>query len=88
MPVPVPDDRGPERRTLDEQIAAEPPLSPTDRPPDLSPRPVEAYLGRRRRPVAVAGVVENGLVRPLDPGVTLPERSRVIIVASESTGAG
>jgi len=33
--------------------------------------------------MAVAGVVENGLVRPLDPSVTLPERSRVIIVASE-----
>jgi hypothetical protein len=33
--------------------------------------------------VAVAGVVENGLVRPLDPAVKLPERSRVIIVATE-----
>jgi hypothetical protein len=33
--------------------------------------------------VAVAGVVENGLVRPLDPAVKLPERSRVIIVALE-----
>ena len=36
-----------------------------------------------RRPVAVLGVVENGLVRPLDPQVKLPERSRVIIVASD-----
>jgi hypothetical protein len=38
----------------------------------------------RRRPVAVAGIVENGLVRPLDPAVKLPEHSRVIIVATES----
>jgi Protein of unknown function DUF104 len=45
---------------------------------------VEAHLaGSGRHPVAVAGVVENGVVRPLDPKVKLPERSRVIIVASE-----
>jgi hypothetical protein len=41
-------------------------------------------LKRARRPVAVAGVVENGLVRPLDPTVHLPEHARVIIVASEA----
>jgi hypothetical protein len=35
--------------------------------------------------VAVAGIVENGLVRPLDTTVKLPEGSRVIIVASEGT---
>jgi hypothetical protein len=35
--------------------------------------------------VAMAGIVENGLVRPLDPGVKLPEHSRVIIVTSERT---
>jgi hypothetical protein len=34
--------------------------------------------------VAVAGIVENGLVRPLDTEVKLPEHSRVIIVASEA----
>jgi hypothetical protein len=33
--------------------------------------------------VAVAGVVENGVVRPIDPAVVLPEHSRVIIVTSE-----
>jgi hypothetical protein len=45
---------------------------------------VEAHLNQpRRRPVAVAGVVENGLVRPLDPAVKLAEHARVIIVASE-----
>ncbi len=46
---------------------------------------VEEHLEKRRRqPVAVAGVVENGLVRPLDPSVKLPEHSRVIIVAAGS----
>jgi len=39
--------------------------------------------GRGCRPLAVAGIVENGLVRPLDTSVKLLEHSRVIIVASE-----
>ncbi len=54
-------------------------------PPDAPSAPMEAHLGRRRlRPVAVAGIVENGLVRPLDPAVKLPEHARVIIVATEA----
>jgi hypothetical protein len=86
MTSPGADQRSPGRRAQDEQIAAEPPLAPLALPPDATPAPVEAHLGRlRRRPVAVAGVVENGLVRPLDPTVKLPEHSRVIIVASEET---
>jgi hypothetical protein len=83
--TPTADQRSSGRRARDEQIAAEPQLPPLDLPPEASPSPVEAHLGRHRRPVAVAGVVENGLVRPLDPAVKLPERSRVIIVASEGT---
>ena len=80
------DQRSSGRRARDEQIAAEPPLAPLELPPDATPAPVEAHLGRlHRRPLAVAGVVENGLVRPLDPTVKLPEHSRVIIVASEAT---
>lgn len=80
------DHRSPDRRARDEQIAAEPHLPPLDLPPGATPSPVEAYPARRRgRPLAVAGIVENGLVRPLDPTVRLPERSRVIIVASEAT---
>ena len=45
--------------------------------------PMETHLRKASRPVAVAGVVENGLVRPLDPSVRLPERARVIIDANE-----
>ena len=86
MPTPAADQRSPDRRARDEQIAAEAQLAPPELAPDVAPSPVEAHLGRlRRRPVAVAGVVENGLVRPLDPTVKLPEHSRVIIVASEGT---
>lgn len=79
------DQRSPERRARDEQTAAEPPMPPLELPPDASPSPVEAHRGRLRRPLAVAGIVENGLVRPLDPAVKLAERSRVIIVAREET---
>ncbi len=86
MSTPGVDQRSPGRRARDEQIAAEPQMAALELPPDAAPSLVEAHLGRlRRRPLAVAGVVENGLVRPLDPAVKLPERSRVIIVASEAT---
>jgi hypothetical protein len=84
MTTPGIDQRSPGRRARDEQIAAEPEMAPLELPPDATPSPVEAHLGRlRRRPLALAGVVENGMVRPLDPTVKLPEGSRVIIVASE-----
>jgi hypothetical protein len=80
------DNRSPARRERDEQIAAELPLPPPELPADASASPMETHLDRLgRRPVAVAGVVENGLVRPIDPAVKLAEHSRVIIVATEST---
>jgi hypothetical protein len=86
MTTPRVEQRSPGRRARDEQIAAEPQLAPLELPPDATPSSVEAHLGRlRRRPLAVAGVVENGLVRPLDPEVKLPEHSRVIIVAAEAS---
>ncbi len=77
-----PDDRSAARRALDEQIAAEPPLPP-NLGSDVKPRPMEEFLRPRRHPIALTGIVENGLVRPLDPGVKLRESSRVIIVAAE-----
>ena len=85
MTTPEADGRSPERRARDEQIAAEPPLAPLDLPPEAVASPIEAHLGQRRRPRAVAGIVENGLVRPLDPAVRLPDGSRVIIVATEES---
>lgn len=79
-----PDQRSPERKARDEQIASEPMLPPVELPDDARTLPVEAHLGRlRRRPLAVPGVVENGVVRPLDPTIKLAERSRVIIVAAD-----
>jgi len=78
-----PDDRSAARRGRDEQIAAQPPLDPPALPPHAQPLRMEAHLAGRRHPVAVAGVVENGLVRPLDPAIRLAEHARVIIVASE-----
>jgi len=84
MTMPEADTRSPERRARDEQIAAEPPLAPLDLPPSAETAPLEDHLARlKRHPVAVAGVVENGLVRPLDPEVKLAEHSRVLIVAAE-----
>ena len=79
------DDRSEARKKLDEQIASEPPLAPPNLPAGAVPQPLEVHLKSIRRPVAVAGVVENGLVRPLDPAVQLPAHARVIIVATEST---
>lgn len=83
MTTPGTDPRGPGQRERDEEIAAEPQLAPLELPQGTTPVPMEAHLARHRRPLAVVGIVENGLVRPLDPAVKLPERSRVIIVATE-----
>lgn len=67
----------------DERIAAEPPLPPPELPPDIEPLSMEVHQLRHTHPIAFAGIVENGMVRPVDPGVKLAERSRVIIVASD-----
>lgn len=82
MTTPSADQRSAERRARDEQIAAEPQLSPLDLGPGSKPMSVEPHLARlRRHPVAITGIVENGLVRPIDTAVKLPENARVIIVA-------
>jgi hypothetical protein len=83
MTSPELDQRSPDRRARDEQIAAEPRMLPPVLPSDATASPVETQLGRIcRQPLAVAGIVEDGVVRPLDPAVRLPEHSRVIIVAA------
>ena len=72
------------RKNLDEQIAAEPELAPVELPSDFPKSSAESLVRRHhRRPLAISGVVENGLVRPLDPDVILAEHSRVIIVTAE-----
>jgi hypothetical protein len=85
MPKTESDQRSDDRRARDERIAAEPRIAPLDLPAGATTTPLESHLAGRRRPIAVSGVVENGLVRPLDPAVKLAERSRVIIVAAEES---
>jgi hypothetical protein len=82
-PQPEPDTRSEHRKALDEQLAAEPPLPIPQAAPGDRPRPLEEHLRAHRRPVAVIGVVENGVIRLLDAKVKLPEQSRVIVVASD-----
>lgn len=82
MPTPQPDTRSERRKALDEQLAAEPMLPIPDAAPGDQPRPLEEHL-RPRRPVAVVGVVENGVVRLLDTEAKFPEQSRVIVVAAD-----
>jgi hypothetical protein len=83
MATPQPDTRSERRKALDEQLAAEPLLPVPDAAPDDRPRPLETHLRSRRRPVAVVGVVENGVIRLLDAKVKFPEHTRVIVVASD-----
>lgn len=86
MTIPEADHRSAARRAQDEQIAEEPQLAPLELPLDALPSPMETHLGRLgRRPLAIVGVVENGVERFLDPAAKLPEHSRVIVVASEAT---
>jgi hypothetical protein len=85
MNVPAVDEGSAASRAKDEQIAAEPTLALPTLPADTAPAPMESHLRKlRRRLVAIVGVVENGLVRPLDPEVKLPEQARVIIVTSKA----
>jgi len=85
MTIPATDQRSLDRRARDEQIAGEPQLAVPILPDSAISSPVESHLARLpRHPLAVAGIVENGLVRPLDPAILLPEHSRVIIVAAET----
>lgn len=82
MPQSQPDDRSPQQRENDERLASEPHAPPPEIPAGTEPLPLEAHLAPWSGPsVAVAGIVENGLVKPLDPGVHLPEHAKVIIVA-------
>lgn len=77
----------PDSRML-KQIKAEAsdevPLSSLFKKPAEPPRPGDSVIVRKSKPIALNGIVENGMIRILDAGVTLPERMQVIIVASET----
>ena len=76
-----PDERSEQRKRQDEAIASEPQLPSLDLPAGAQALPIEEQLRqRRRRPQAFFGIVENGVIRPVDPDVRLPDRSSVIIV--------
>ena len=78
-----PDTRTPEQIASDERIASEPHEPIPDIPAGTKLYPFE-YFEPKRRPTATMGIVENGIIRPLDPNVHLTEQSRVIIVTSEA----
>jgi hypothetical protein len=81
MTMPQPDTRSDWRKAEDERIAAEPRLAHLDVHAGAAPKPLEEHLrNARRRPIAVMGIVESGVVRPIDPEVALPEGSRVVII--------
>ena len=82
MPTIEPDSRSAARRAQDEQIAGAPHLPPPELPPDAAAARVEDHLHREaRHPLALPAIVENGVIRLIDRDITLPERSRVIVVA-------
>ena len=77
------DNRSPQRIAQDEQLAAAPHLAAQSSGRRIA-QPMESLLRRRRRPVALEGIVENGVVRLLDATVKLPDHSRVIVVAESA----
>ena len=84
MHTPEIDTRSAERRARDEAIAAEPHLPFLDLPDSAVPVPVEQLLARLApQPLAITGIVENGLIRPLKPAAKLVENASVIIIMSE-----
>lgn len=76
-----PDMRSAERRAMDEVIADEPPRSWPANIRATEPRPLEYFLDKPS-PIALHGVVENGVIRLTDPHVKLPEHAQVIVVAA------
>ena len=76
-----PDHRSQKRREADDQIAAEPPVPIPEIDPGSLPRPLEIHLARMMKSSAIEGVVEDGVVKFSDPGVELPEQTRVVVIA-------
>ena len=91
--MPDTDDRTPDRRAADEALANAPRKPLPKFPPDAPTRTTAEIMAAKRlgpyrhAPMAVAGVVTGGAVRPVDPAVRLPENARVVIVAGGASGA-
>jgi hypothetical protein len=79
------DDRTDERRALDEAIANGAKLPIPELAEGYPRSSMEEHLAKLYRPVAVPGVIENGVVRLLDSTISLPEHTRVIVVATQQT---
>jgi hypothetical protein len=79
------DDRSEVRQALDEAIANEGKLPIPANANEYSRSSMEEQLRELSRPVALPGVIENGVVRLLDSTISLPEHTRVIVVASQQT---
>ena len=62
-------------------------LSSVFRKPTETPRPSDSIIVKKRKPIALSGIVENGMIRLLDAGVTLPEQMQVIVVVTEPVTA-
>src|SRR5688572_22885765 len=72
MATPQADQRSPERRAKDEEIAAGPKLAAPALPPDAPAESVEAHLARAgRKPLAAAGVVGSDKTLPSPPKYVL-----------------
>lgn len=65
------------------EASEEVPLSSLFKKPVDTPRQGDSIISRKRKPIALPGIVENGMIRIQDAGVTLPEQLQVIIVVTE-----
>jgi hypothetical protein len=66
MPTAQSDLRTEHRKALDDQLSSEPHLPHPNITRGQQPLPLEEPT-RHRRPVSIAGIVENGVVRVLGP---------------------
>ena len=76
------DDRSKNQKIRDEQIASSPKNSRPKPASEASPKPIEEFLAPEDipSPRAIVGIVEDGVVKPLDTSQALKEHSKVLIV--------
>jgi hypothetical protein len=76
------DDRTEDQKQQDEQIASGPKNPRPELTSDVSPKPIEEFFAPEDipSPKAIVGIVENGIVKPVDSSQPLKEHSKVLIV--------